>query len=53
MDGLPIFVVGSIGDRAGVDDAYICLFAALSTRVPTLQKRFPYRTALSKIQLAT
>ena len=36
MDGLAVFVVGSVGHRAGIDDTHIGLFALFGTDMPTL-----------------
>ena len=40
MNQLPIFMIGSVCHRAGVDDADIRLFTPQSAYIPTLQKRF-------------
>ena len=44
MNHLPVFMIGGVGDRAGVNDAYIRLFAFECTGVSTRNKRLAQGT---------
>ena len=53
MNHLPVLMVRRVGDRAGVDDAYIRRFTVLRTCMTTGDKRLGERTTLGKIEFAT
>ena len=52
VDDLTVLMIGSIGDGAGVDDAYIRMLAFAGTCMPAFQQRLAQGTALRKIELA-
>ena len=52
MNRLSVFMIGSIGHGAGVDDTDVRRFALFGTRMSSRYQGFAQRTRLCKIQLA-